>query len=969
MLKLSSIWKGILKAFCLALVAFPMAVSCDKYDDSELRDKIEDLVDMIYNLEQRLNSEIKTLQDMFEGGIRITELETSEDGTTTIKFSNKETITLFSKNDLKSFVTYINDNGVYYWAYIDEDGKKVCFLDQEGMSIPVSAEQPKVIVRDDETYLVIGGVEYPLSGNSVFSDYELVKDENSGEVYAVTFTFGEDMTFTVTVDGASGFFFMLPGLQKTVIDNYYVGIGRTADVLIETRGVVDYVLQIPDGWRIKESENSSMGEKYLSISAPSKAMLETGVAAADGELKVVAVLEGGKATVAKLYLSTTPFKEVSVTLEGATAKKYNGLQKFVYGLCKSSEYDEKSLLETAKTLLDKHEYPKGYGISDYDLNAISLAEILDEDLVPKTNYTFWVLPIFYDDSKDGNIYVEEGNFYNVTAKFTALEFEIRNIKFKDADLFLTIEGTDSYYAGMSLKGDFYVDDVVMHANNGVHKERTTLTYNASAFTFFEMTPQPATEYVAWLVLAEEGKTYTAADVMVKEFSTGDYTYSSEAVKVVADPITADVLEITAKLTAQGAENIYYAYLAPNEAKGKTTNEERFQYLLTKGKKGSAPVLEAKASECGVKMAPEKALVLFAAAVNSDGEYNDVIAVDCMTTSIPHNNLKVNISMALNSPKKIELNISTTGGEETGYLYWVGKTAESFWKSSTYLGGSAESAHVYMFLNSTNSRFANIAAKYPIVNGKITITDHTVDESYVIVAMAKDKDGVYSYATEFKFTPHIANIGNIVLSSDAKWEAARPTVAFKEELFDPNFGDYGFYVYDITLPAGYTAYILSGTDAYFEGDISLEDKILEIIKYADSRKDDTHVIDEAKDKEFGYPHGWAVTSYKHGSPGSGTFVVWASQEFHDSVCTYNDGEKCGGNYTEEVYRTDNNGNQVLLPWENKIHINDGKPITVSMPNGISDKTQVVNKVYVVCQDQNHNCYEPFVFDVPYEYFIK
>ncbi len=970
MVNLTAIGKSFRRLLCLAAVAFPMAVSCDKYDDSELREKINELVDMVFNLEQKLNSEIKTLSDMIKGDIHISNIETSEDGVTTITFSNNETITLFSKKDLKSCITYINDDGVYYWAYFDEDGKKVSLLDKDGMSIPVTSELPKVIVKDEETYLVIGGVEYPLSGNSVFSDYELIKDQYTEEVYAVTFTFGEGMTFTVSVNGASGFHFVIPGMVATVIEDFYIGAGMTQKVKIDARGVVDYLLQIPDGWRVKETEDSFMGERYLSITAPSETMMETGVAAAEGELKAVAVLEGGKATVSKLYLSTEPFKEVSVSLDGATVRKYNGLQKFVYGLVKTSDYDETVLFNEAKGLLDKYDYPKGFGMSDYDFTSLSLAEILGEDLVPKTNYTFWALPVLYDESGEGSYYVEEGTFWKATAKFTALEFEVKDPKFRDANLFLTVDGSDAYYAGMSKKSEFYLDDVPMLINNGTYEQKTELTYNGSLFTFFGETAEPDTEYVAWLVLAEEGKTYTSADVIVKEFATSGYTYNADAVKVVADPITAEALEITAKLTAEGAEKLYYAYVLPNIAKRYDTAEKRFQYLLDNGKSADAPVFEAKASEYGAKMAPEKKFVLFAVATNSNGEYNDVLAIDCETTPIPHNDLKVNISMALNSPKKVELNISTEGGEAVEYLYWIGKTSDSFWKSSTYLGGSAESANVYMQMNSDDSRFKNTSEKYPIVNGKITMTDHQVDEPYVIVAMVKDKDGVYSYATEFKFTPNIANIGNVVLSTDDKYAAAEPEVTFIQDLFDPNFGDYGYYAYNIKVPVGFTAYVLSGTDAFFESmDMTVEEMILEIIKYVDARKDDTVIIDPAKDQELGYPHGWAVTSYKHGSPANGKFVLWASKEFHDSVCTYNDGENCGGNYTEEVYREDNKDNMVQLPWENKININDGSETFVAMPYGVSDKTQVVNKVFVVCQDQNYNCYEPFVFDVPYEYFIK
>ncbi len=974
MVNFTSIGKNILKALCLAFVAVPMAVSCEKYDDTELRDKIEDLVNMIYNLEQKMNDEIKALKSMLEGKLLITEVEKSEDGVTTLKFSDGSTLPLFSKKDLKACVTYINDNGKYYWAYIDENGNKVAFLDKDGLSIPVDADKPVVIQKEDgKNYILIGGVEYPLTGNSVFSDYEVIADEYTEEVYAVTFTFGEGMKFTVTVDGASGFFFMLPGLSNTVIDNYYVDFGATQDVKILTKGVVDYVLQIPDGWRVKEREDSHMGDKFFSVTAPTTAMLETGVAAAEGDLKVVAVLEGGKATVAKLYLSTEPFKEFSVSLDGANVKKHNGLQKYVYGLCRASEFEEAAMLAAAEPLLKAYDYPKGYGVTEYDMTSMPLAEILGEELIPEANYTFWVLPVFYDDAKE-DYYLKEGTFRKANTTFTAVDFEVADPKFRDATLSLTIDGSESYYAGMLLKEEFNVNDIPMQIANGAYELKSEKIYNGSVFTFFEKTAEPETEYVVWLVLAEDGKEYTTADVMVREFSTTGYVHNAESVKISASEVAATALELTSTLTAEGAETIYYAYVAANIAKRYDTTEKRFDYLLKNGKTAEAPEFVAKASEYGAKMAPEKKFVLFAAAVNAEGEYGDVVASECETTAIPHNDLQVKLAVTLNSPDKMEFSISTEGGQSTDYLYWIGPISDSFWKSTTYLGGTAESAFVYMYTNPQYDKFADAAENYPVVNGKITAEGFEIGKPHVLVAVAKDADGVYSYATELRFTPNMLNIGTIVMSTDSKYENARPTVTFLEDTFDASSGEFASYEYEVTVPVGYTAYVVSGSDNYVEKGGTTEEYIISIIDYVlYSRFDEDVTVDEELEKSKGYPYGHEIFSYEHGCPAAGEFIYWSSQEFHDSVCRLNDGEPCAGNYDRtDVFRDvyDHEGNlveKVNLPWHNVININDGTTMRVKMPYGFIDKTKSVNRVFIVCQDSEFNCYEPFVFDVPYEPF--
>ena len=423
-----TLFKSLRKLALFAVLACPVAVSCttmQEYDDSEIKEQIEIIINKIYELEQKMNSEIQALKDMLAGKLLITSVKTdSQTGVTTVNLSNGTSFELLPEKDLKSFVTYITgSDGVAYWAYIDENGKKQYFLDENGEAVPVLAEIPEVVVKDGDTWIVVGGVEYPLAGNSVFSDYELIKDELTGEVYAVTFTFGEDMSFTVSVDGAAGFFFVKPSGWSTVaISDYFVSAGLTERVQVDARGVVDYVLQIPDGWRVKEYKDVFMGSLYFDITAPTKELIESGVAAPEGDLKVVAVLEGGKATVAKLYLSTDPFKEFSVSVGKASVKMYNGLQKFVYGVCEASRYNEASIFKTAVGLLDAYEYPAGYGVSDFDLEGVSLSEIAGKQLTAGSQYIFWAIPaLYYSTDDESGYYLKEG-----TAVYEVVTYRKRN---------------------------------------------------------------------------------------------------------------------------------------------------------------------------------------------------------------------------------------------------------------------------------------------------------------------------------------------------------------------------------------------------------------------------------------------------------------------------------------------------------------------------------------------------------------
>lgn len=970
--------KNIAKFLTGSIVALSLlAVSCETvqyienpYDDSELREEIDDvkdqvdgIIESIYDLEVKLNDELKALKSMLSGKLMITDVSVdASTGVTNVTLSNGYVIKLLPEKDLQSYVTYVTlSDGIDYWAYIDADGNKTLFYDEDNQPVPVVGDVPEVIVKDGETWIVIGGVEYPVSGNSVFSDYELITDELTGEVYAVTFTFGEGMSFTVTVDGACGFWFVKPSFwSTTVIEDYYVANGLTERVQVDARGVVDYVLQIPDGWRVKEYEDIYMGTKYFDITAPSEELVESGVAAADGDLKVVAVLEGGKATVARLYLSTSPFKEFNVSMGCADVTMYNGLQKFVYGVCLESEYDEDAIFSVAEGLLSAYEYPVGYGVADYDLEGLALSEIAGAELLPGEKYVFWAIPaLYYMTDYEAGYYLKKGTFVKKDVNYSSVLFEVRQESFRDAVLTMDLKGVDAYYTALVPKADFMAVDVAYCLNiPGYYEAMTTpMTYEGSVFSFYNMEPEQATEYVAWIAVAEDGKTYTEADVVACEFSTLNLAAGGN-VTVTVNEVIPSVFDVDVTLSASGAENIYYAYLTASNANKYADNEARALYLFENGFSVKGESAQTKVSDFIAGTKPETTYVLFAVASDADGKYGDVLVYECATTEIVYNDLKVEMEIVANDPHNVVLSISAENS--TGFVYWLGKTSDNTWKSSNYMGGKVETAQEYLYLNQNHHRVTSVMEKYPIENGQIVMTDLEMDVDYVIVAMAKDKDGCLSKAAELRFVPRAVTLGTVVLSTDPKWADAKPSVDWIEERFQASSGQMsGQYGFNITIPSGYTAYVLAGTDSYInDGDATLvltpEEKIIKIIQYVDKPRDWHLTVSD----DWVWPHiGYVHYHSHHGAPLYGNSIIWASQEYHDSRCD------CGGNYVTVM---EMQGHEVEV--NHLININDGKPVEFRQPQAIGSTSEVIDKVFVVCQDLDGNCYEPFEFPVPVELFL-
>lgn len=951
-----------------AMAATPFAVSC--YDDTGIREELDMLVDKVYELEERLNNEINALRAMMDGKAMISSIIVSPEGITTIKLSTGAEFQLYPEQDMKSFITYmpasINGENVACWAYIDENGVKRYMRDANGDPIPVAAATPKVVEIDGETYLEMGGELYPLSGNSVFSDYELIKDELTGEVYAVTFTFGEDMSFTVTVDGACGFSFVSTSGgfgQIVIIKDYYVSYGLTEKVQIDPRGVVDYVLQVPDGWRVKEVEDVYMGTKYFAITAPSKELIKAGVAEAEGDLKVIAVLEGGKATVSRLFLTTSPFSDFGVSAGNLNAKMYNGLQKFVYGVSLKSQFEESAVFSVAEGLLEEYSYPSGYGVASENLSA-TVAEVLGAEPVPGEEYVFWALPaLYYETADDAGYYLDQDTFVTKEFKYSSVVLEVSDIRFRDAQLKLDVKGADAYYMELVPAADFMLEDVLYSLDNALYDKITdNMTYEGSIFTLTGLEAAPATAYVVWMAIAEDGKDYSEDDLVVCEFSTLKLE-AGASVKVVAGEQTATALDVTVPLTAAGAETIYYAAMTKSSANAYADDEAKVTYLFEKGKSVQGTEVVATVSEFGVKTKPSTAYVIMAVASDADGKYGEVLTLEVSTTEIAYNNLTVDIALEANDPGNVVLSVSAK--DATDIIYWVGRTADNTWKSSNYLGGKLETAEAYMYLNSTNYKITSVMEQYPLVDGKITLTDLTVDVDYVIVAMAQAADGTFSHGTLFKFVPNPVALGTVITKDDPRWTAATPTVTWNREKFIPSTGMMaGQYGCTVELPAGMTGYVLLATDNVLcESDVvfdlGVEQKMIRVMTEADHRRDSDTVDPSLTPEEWQnlvWPDGSIFYHHEHGHPLFGYAVVWANRDVHAALCGGDhEGVKPGTAGGQEI-----EVNHVLV-------FNDG-PVEFRQPSAIASTEEVIDKVYIVLRDLDGNTYETYEYGVPCEYFV-
>lgn len=1015
--------RTVIRAACTIAAVMPVFISCAELDD--LRGRLDILEGRVDSLEVGLNDQIEALNALLTGGdITVSVCEKNENGSYTITLSNGSKFTALpgaaAANPLLSYVT-VDD--VKYWAIYGEDGNLVVLTDDSGNNIPVKNAIPQVIEKDGAYYLVIDGHEYRTGYTkdddvTVISGYQVNADE-SGNVYSVTFNIGDE-SFTLTVDGYKGFTFMFGNTMTggSVIKDLYVDFGSSYKINAGLDGVVDYVMQIPDGWRVKENYDELLGDLTLDITAPTKDAVSSGAGVEYGDLKVVAVVEGGDAMVAKLALSTDPFKTFKATSTHAVIEKYNGVDKFIYGLTKFADYNEEALFADAPSILQANDK----GVTDVNVN-VELSVLLGAELESGVSYVLWAIPAFYvADGEDAGYHVKDGLILKHIFGGSAINFEVSDLTFNDAKLSLNLNGVASYYGGTDVMSETVYDDILYKINNGIVDPYTSpMTYYGSAFEFpvkaanEGLVVESEASYVSWIVPVTEGKTTFAADDIISQEFTLPGVTDGGTVKVTAGTPVVNCVSITTTLAAENASRIYYAFLTAKAA-SRHDNTTRATYLLENGKtvEGSTATVSAD------KLEPDTDMVLFAMAADASGKYGEVLIEEYTTAELIYNSLEVTVTPMDLGGNKASCAISVTGGEAVDYIYWVGSETDQFWldrKGNTTVEKRVD-AQKHIALYPDDSDIKRAMSLHKLENGVLTMTGLKTETVYFVIVLAKDHEGKYSKAGYWQFTTLAADLGNIVREGSAEWESvkSRVNIQWHENKFraSANSNMSAFYCFDVTVPSDLTAYILCMSDDYFESNPdtqTIANKIIDIESQC-SRKYDAGrvVIDENGDyaeepdwvDDDGNTHTGTLLNiydfYVHGYPTNGFATYFANGSHDESDCTSWDAGECS-NYEYAMthitkrhtidyyieYVKNNRGSLCTKPeviqkaaqdlldayypyYENAeplIYINDGSPLYMEnhYASGVNDEGKVIDDVFIVFKDAQGNYYEPMGFEVP------
>ena len=497
---------GIGKCMCFLAVCVMTFSSC--YNDDDLKNSISGLEDRMDKLEASLQSvqtdisTLKTLTDALSQNKSIASVLENEDGSYTIKFSDKTEVTIRNGENGEDApqITVIKneEDGVYYWGITSTDGKKTFLKDGEGNMMPVTAAAPKIRINTNTKEWEIstdGGKTWEPTG--VYA---------SGEGTGDTSLFSgvsqdDDYAYFTLKDGTILKLSKSKELKCEILSGkQYFANGEEKLISVEMSGISKYTVTKPDGWK------ASLTGKGLTIIAP---VAENQYAETGGKVAIMAVASNGQSIISEIpvIIGEAP---VTISVEGQTISTTltNGVEMYYLGVLEINEYSAEAVAELVN----------GYAARMYmktaALDKVPLAELIGKDPEAGKTYMIWAVP----PSEAGSEYLPDDVIASVIKTAATVELKVSDITFEGATVFAIRKGCDVYYTGILDKPNYSPERVIEDLAYGGGTKQYSDYNGPLEGKVLDFLPKviPGTTYVLWAIPYKEEKGYKTEELVAVE---------------------------------------------------------------------------------------------------------------------------------------------------------------------------------------------------------------------------------------------------------------------------------------------------------------------------------------------------------------------------------------------------------------------------------------------------------------------
>lgn len=439
--------KRIIRTALIALAA-AAASACSMYDDTAIRDRLDEIDDKIASLEETvkgINSDIDALRQIvnaLQQNVTIDRVEAGTDGYV-IYFSDGTTAVITNGKDGANapVISVAKDetDGLWYWTIDGEwlvvDGQRIKAqgIDGEDGQPGEDAIAPQVRINPDTRMWEIsvdGGLTWESTGviaegqDGTGGSGIIVDVDYTSDAYNVIFTLADGTQ--ISVPKTISVEFDIEGLSPEGVESIAYGKSKTYNVRIS--GMLNYIISKPDGWRasLLMAEDTT-----LTVTAPAK---DNAYAETEGIVGIQLQSVTGEMSMVTVQVKALEYELRVLTFEGEywsaliDNPQYGG--PLLYGETGMGPagymwYDE------GNTFL-KHVMPENYGTTCYWGGGHAVSNYVETDLA-NGDYLHQ-LAVYCKDPVTGfgghggseNFCVhfgyKDGSPFNMTENLPAIEF-------------------------------------------------------------------------------------------------------------------------------------------------------------------------------------------------------------------------------------------------------------------------------------------------------------------------------------------------------------------------------------------------------------------------------------------------------------------------------------------------------------------------------------------------------------------
>ena len=719
------------RIFLTSLILGAIVASCDKYDDSAIKESLTQLEDRVTALES-LRQDVTVLKDIVGGLVTVTSCD-EKDGIYNVTLSDGSVIKVHAGMTELPVITVFTENGRTYWGYYQ--GGEVQPLLYKDEKVEVTSVTPAMKFNDEGKLeiSVDGGRTWVVSegkiSGGIFSD--LIQDDGY-----LTLVLADGFTeVTIPVEENRQMTFMVcTGKQ-------YFKASETKTVPVEMIGVDRYTItETPQGW------SATLDNGVMTVTAPA-----ANQGAKEGYIKMIGV--GSQTDIAQVYVAigTAP---CIITIDETNKVTYKpNPQSCFYGACLIEEFDPKTIARNVSGVTNPMLCPYPFTSSK---TSMPFTDLVSEVIEGET-YIVWAMPA------TGEACYETDILYQAVTSI-GVNYEVSNVTFDDARISVDVKGADKYYL-VYMQEDMTVDNVIEDLNGNYASTYDRYLHVSSAkirVSDIVDSPISGREYRFLVLPVKMGQFQAAAS---KEFTVklNDFIKGGSCA-VALETASVDFKEISVNVTSADAYKCYLSCVAKAdyESNGYSDDDTLLDYLSTlSGTLYTSPyTYTARNLDSGAEY------YVVGVAVDRNGIAGAPVRLEVVTKAVVYLDSVVEAAVAEASLSTARIVVNSTSNiVKYRYMFLAGNGSDYWYYTYVDDDAAAESALIYGSATYVEVDAAAAAAG-------IAFSDLTFGVKYIFRVVGYDKDGNVTHLGKVDVDP---TVGAVIKFSDALWSANKPDV--------------------------------------------------------------------------------------------------------------------------------------------------------------------------------------------------